>query len=290
MASCSFGRCRSASVWSSPLLCKEHFLVAFEEKVAATITEFTLLKRNDKVAVACSGGKDSTALLFLLHKLGYDVTALAVDEGIAGYRDRTLRDLKKFCSANKIPLKTVSFKTGFGSTLDHILSTKDVLPCSVCGTFRRTLLQQHAKGFDVIATGHNADDEAQAVLMNLARANLDLFPRGGPVTRSDASGFVRRVKPLYFCTEKECLTYALLRGLATEWNECPYAGRAYRNDAREALNAYEQAHPGAKVRVLRHYLMVRGPAARSRAVSCVRCGEPSARGLCKACRLVEAVL
>lgn len=272
-------------------LSKEAFVKEFEERVKKTITEYKLLKKKDKVIVAASGGKDSTVLLYLLKKLGYAVTALAIDEGIKGYRDKNLDDLKKFCKKEQIHLKIVSFKQAFGKDLDKILKLKQHHPCSVCGTFRRTLMNRHAKGFDAIATGHNADDESQSVLMNLTRANIDLFPRGGPVTTSKAKGFVRRIKPLYFCTEKEILTYALLHNLATEWNECPYAGQAYRNDVREVLNAREATHPGAKKKVLEHYLKVKKGIRpqESVAVPCVSCGEPSMAGECKACRLKAAI-
>ena len=152
-------------------------------------------------------------------------------------------------------------------------------------------MNRHAKGFDAIATGHNADDESQSVLMNLARANVGLFPRGGPVTTSKASGFVRRIKPLYFCTEKEILTYALLHNLATEWNECPYAGQAYRNDVREVLNNHEASHPGMKRKILNHYLKVKNCLLpqESIAVPCESCGEPSMAGECKACRLKAVI-
>lgn len=270
--------------------CKEHFISYFEEKVNETITEFNLLKKSDSVVVAASGGKDSMTLLFLLKKFGYNVTALAIDEGIKGYRDKSLEHLQHFCTQNNIILKTVSFEVAFGKKLDTILEKKDWHPCSVCGTFRRYLLNKHANGFDAIATGHNADDESQAVLMNLTRANIDLFPRGGPVTTSDAAGFVKRVKPLYFCTEKEILTYALFKGLNAEFSECPNVPKAYRATIRDALNDYEVTHPGTKENILRHYLAVSGGvSSTSAADTCPECGEPSQRGVCKACRLKVAI-
>ncbi len=289
-------RCSRTTVWHAPALCAEHFSARFEEKVQATIREHRLIRKRDKVAVACSGGKDSTALLFVLKRLGYDVAALAVDEGIAGYRDRTLRDLTSFTKNHNIPLRIISFKGAYGKDLDGILAKGKFRPCTVCGTFRRQLLNRVARGFDVLATGHNADDESQAVLMNLARANTGLFARIGPATTSApraerSSGFVRKVKPLYCCTEKECLTYALLHGLATAWNECPYAPQAYRNDARAVLLAYEARHPGARERVLRHFLKVKKGVfpRKTRAVPCASCGEPSTSGLCKACRLAASL-
>ncbi len=272
-------------------LCKKHFVAGFEQRVKETITQHKLIRKKDRVVVAASGGKDSTTLLFVLKKLGFDVSALAIDEGIAGYRDQTLQELKKFCKEKGITLKIVSFKDEYGKKLDKILKDKKLYPCSVCGTFRRQLMNRHAATFDVIATGHNADDEAQAVLMNLTRANTDLFPRGGPVTTSNAKGFVKRVKPLYFCTEKEIMTYALLNNIASEWTECPYITQAYRATVRDALNDFEAKHPGTKQNILRHYLTVKQqlPVQESAATACTQCGEPSAAGECKACRIAASL-
>jgi uncharacterized protein (TIGR00269 family) len=270
---------------------KEEFLAAFERRVRETITQYTLMRKKDRVVVAASGGKDSMVTLFLLKKLGYKVSALAIDEGINGYRNPSLLHLRHWCRLWKIPLQLVSFKEVFGKELDTILKRNDLSPCTVCGTFRRHLMSVHAKGFDVIATGHNADDEAQAILMNLCKANLDLFPRLGPVTGAGATGFTKRVKPLYFCTEKEILTYALLQGFAGAWDECPYAHTSFRADVRDELNRYEHRHPGAKRRILARYLGVKRTLTITtvKTETCPSCGEPSAAGQCKACRLHDVI-
>lgn len=280
--------CREHPVFEA--LCKEHFYKQFEARVKETIKKYGLFKKKDNVLVAASGGKDSLTTLFVLKKFGYTISALAIDEGIAGYRDDSLATLKKFCKEYSIPLKIVSFKKAFGKELDVILRKKEFSPCTLCGTFRRYLMNKHAKEFDVIATGHNADDEAQAVLMNLCKANTALFPRLGPMTASGVNGFTKRVKPLYFCTEKEILTYALLRGFSGRWDECPYAHTAFRADVRDELNRYEQTHPGTKRHILEHFLQ-RKEEVRFGSVStpCPSCGEPATTGVCKACRLKIAI-
>ncbi len=279
-------RCRKEAVFTTPALCTEHFISYFERKVKKTIADFTLLSKRDKIVVATSGGKDSLTTLFVLQKFGYDVTALLIDEGIAGYRPVTRKGLETFCQEKKIPLLVASFKKEFHFTLDEMMK-KGKHPCTVCGTFRRYLLHTYSKGFDVLATGHNADDEAQAVLMNLCRANTELFTRLGPRTTSRGQGFVPRVKPLSFCTEKEVMVYAFLNEIVVEFVECPYVAEAYRAGIRDALNEYERSHPGTKERVLRHFLKVKKtlPASESTTVACASCGEPSASGECKACRL-----
>ena len=76
--------------------CKKHFTIQLEAKVKKTIRKNRLIKPNDKVCVAISGGKDSSLLLYLLNKFfrkrpDIEIFALAVDEGIKGYRDESIK-------------------------------------------------------------------------------------------------------------------------------------------------------------------------------------------------------
>src|SRR5512138_788799 len=89
--------CRETAVYSSPDYCGKHFLEYVEKKTADTIEKFRLIEPGENICVAVSGGKDSTSLLLILKKLGYNVEALAIDEGIEGYRNVTLDFLKDFC-------------------------------------------------------------------------------------------------------------------------------------------------------------------------------------------------
>ena len=55
-----------------------------------------LFERGERVAIAASGGKDSTVLAHIMktlndrHDYGLDLFLLSIDEGIAGYRDDSL--------------------------------------------------------------------------------------------------------------------------------------------------------------------------------------------------------
>ena len=143
----------------------------FELHVKDTIRQFKLIKPGEKIGVAVSGGKDSTTLLYLLHKFyGADVTGIAIDEGIEGYRESTLEDLKKFCDEFKIRYEIYSFKELYGVTVDGIKGKMG--SCMACGVLRRASLNSAARDFDKIATGHNLDDECQSIVMNLLKGNL----------------------------------------------------------------------------------------------------------------------
>lgn len=283
------GSCSRRAAFSDPAYCREHFLAYVEEKIRDTIKSHTLLDKKDKVAVAVSGGKDSLTLLYLLKKFGYAVEAFLIDEGITPYRDQTIRDARTFCVQHDIPLHIHTFKEAGAKRVDE--ATIEGSRCTYCGTLRRNLLNKAAKGFDKLATGHNADDEAQAVVMNLAKAQTALLHKTGPLMAKQ-EGFVQKIKPLFFCTEKEITAYAFLRGFKQAFIECPFAPLSYRAAIRDILND----QPGAREAKLR-LLEQATDLARSLAVpkvsagACPRCGSPTqSSGVCKACDLAEVTI
>lgn len=294
MAKCN-GCINKAVIVSEKSFCGNHFVKHFENKVLKTIKRFNLIKEEDKIIVGSSGGKDSTTILYILKKYFGNVEALAIDEGIPGYRNITLESLKKFCKEYSVPLHIYSYKSEFGFSLTEALKVnKELKPCNICGTLRRYLLNTKARCFDKIATGHNLDDEAQSIMMNLVKAQLPLLSRLGPITGNVADdGFVPRIKPLYFCTEKEVATYAVIKQFSARFNQCPHSVNSFRASIRDQLNEYEVKNRGSKVRVVNNFLKLL-PGLKKQQASlnlnhCNNCGEPSSKELCRACNLVDTL-
>ncbi len=298
-------RCRTKPVIKLPnsniSLCKSCFLKYFESKARKTIRQYKLLKKGQHIGVAVSGGKDSLTTLYVLNKITKPqrttkLTAIAIDEGIKGYRDETLEFAKKVCKELKIPLKITSYKKEFGKTLDQILKKNDIKPCTVCGVFRRYLLNKLAQKlkFDVLATGHNLDDEAQSILMNQFRNNISASARLGPITgiKSDKK-FIRRIKPLYFLTEKEIMTYAYLKNLSTKYDECPYAKESYRDEMRTLINNFDKKYPSSKHSIINSFIevmpMLKKNYKKSNIKYCKSCGEPTSQEECKTCKLIKQI-
>ena len=277
--------CQEPAVSAEPHLCQAHFTQWVEETVRETITAYELLKPDWRIAVAASGGKDSTSLLSILKKLGYHVEALAIDEGIPGYRDQTLEDLKTFTRQEGIPLRIIRVAEAYGTTIQHVAEAQRIIPCRVCGVWRRRLLERAAlgEGYDALATGHNLDDEVQSLLMNLAKAQLSVLARQQPITGGDArEGFTRRVKPFILLSEKHIALYSILKRFPVRYVECPYHERGFRHRVRIPLSYQEK-----KTLLLSHYRMQY--ATREEPLTrCRICGLPSSRSVCAACAYAKS--
>ncbi|MEK6952127.1 MAG: TIGR00269 family protein [Nanoarchaeota archaeon] len=295
--------CKNNSVITLPnsniSLCKKHFNIYFERKVRKTIRIYNMIDKNDTIGIACSGGKDSMSLLYILNKIfkptKVKLVALAIDEGIKDYRDPNFKFVKSFCKKNKIKLHTFSFKKEFGKTLDEIKKKNpETIPCTFCGVFRRKILNDKALelGVNKLATGHNLDDEAQTILMNQFRKNTRASAVLGPVTGIvDDPKFIRRIKPFYFLTEKEITTFAFLNNILDKYAECPNAKLSYRNSVLELINEFEKRYPGTKYNIVSSFLetlpLVKESFKNKTIKTCKKCGAATSKEICQACVLLE---
>lgn len=255
--------------------------------------------QDDIIALGVSGGKDSFSLLYLINKLSekkriMNLKIIVVDEGIKGYRN--LNNVKKYCKEKNIDLHVYSFKKEFGMTLDEMLKKTNLKPCSICGVLRRFLLNSKARelGAKKIATGHNLDDEAQSILMNQFRGNIERSARLGPITGilTDPR-FVRRIKPFYFLTEEEVTTYCSLKRFPVKHDKCPYAITSYRAEVKEILNKFTKKHKQTKHAIINSFLdilpLLKEKYAKVKIKSCKNCGEPCSGDVCKVCELLEEI-
>lgn len=286
-------------LYSGENLCKSHFTGYFESKVLKTIRQFELIEKDENLGVALSGGKDSLTVLHILKKLSeknskININAIAIDEGIHNYRDKTLEKARDFCDKSNIQLHIFSYKEEFGLTLDEMLKILEVKPCSICGVFRRYLLNKKSKELKLtkLATGHNLDDECQSIMMNQMKNNIHASARLGPkVGLIQDSKFVQRIKPLYLCTEKEVTAYAFINGLLDEFNECPNVPQSFRANVRDMLNNLENKYPGTKYSTVNSFLQtlhLLKQKFKSEAIKvCAKCSEPSANDICNACVYLE---
>ncbi|MCW3130586.1 MAG: TIGR00269 family protein [Methanophagales archaeon] len=294
---CSKGKCQNPAIihqkYSGLHLCEPHFIEDVERKVKKEIRKQWLIEHGDTIAVAMSGGKDSSALLYLLKKFFHSRTdlefiSIAVDEGIKGFRSVTLRNAEKIAKELGVELFTFSFKKEFGFTLDEIAAKGfEQAPCTFCGVLRRKVIDRKAKelGATKVATAHNLDDEVQTILINYIRGDIARLSR----LRGRRNEFVPRIKPLRGVPEKEVALYALVAGIPISTVQCPYVKLSFRFTVKRMLNEFEMKHPGTKYSLMRGYERMSEflPKEGRELLKCERCGEASASIICKACEIVE---
>ena len=256
------------------------------------------MKSGDRLAVAVSGGKDSMVMLRRLRSMfhprsGIEIHAIIVDEGIEGYREEGIEATKKECQALDISLKIVSFKDMFGYTLDEMISMDpDTVPCTYCGVFRRQALNRASKDIKAtkIAFGHNLNDTAGSILMNICRGDVERLARLGPHDRPQP-GLIPRILPLRMIPEEECALYAIIEDMDILSDECPYAYRAHRGEFVKLMADLEDVTPGTRHSILSSYEKLKVPLKATfkpaTLLDCEKCGEPSMSRLCKACELIE---
>jgi uncharacterized protein (TIGR00269 family) len=284
--------------YSGAHLCKTHFNEFFEKRVKKEMRKQFRLQKNEVVALAVSGGKDSVVMMHVLHDILKDrkdleFHAITVDEGIKGYRPESINFAKKSAKTLGIPIHIVTFSDLVGTTMDDIFKLPiKTTPCSYCGVFRRKALNTKAKelGATRLATGLNLDDTAQSILMNLLRGDVAKLARLGPHKKVQ-EGLVPRIQPLRLIPEKESYLYAMLNNIEFYDGECPYSERALRGKYRDILNDLEKDTPGTRHALLQSYdsitdaLMSYYPPAELR--ECAECGEPTLSELCKSCAMLK---
>lgn len=284
---------------SGQILCKECFIESIEKKVIKTIKKEKLLDKGDKVLVALSGGKDSVTTLEILNSFRkrriIDICAVTVDEGIANYRQAGVDIATRHAERLGIEHKVVSLKEDYGITLDEIMQRENHKgSCTYCGVFRRTIINKAARemGATKIATGHNLDDEVQAIMMNYLEGNTDNLTKLGAKTESKADEFTVKIKPLREIPEREIGLYVVAKELEVHFDSCPYAMQSFRGEISDVMNQLAEKHPTIKYSTLRGYEKIKKilkdemqkDYAHGR---CKRCGEPSSNELCKACSFLE---
>jgi cytoplasmic tRNA 2-thiolation protein 1 len=256
-----------------------------------------MLQHGDRVAVAVSGGKDSLSLLYILKIiLGANhrtlPIAITVDEGIKDYRDESLEIVNQFCANLGVENKIVSYKELFGHDMDSAIlerPSNKLSSCSICGTFRRRAIDIAAEevGANVVATGHNLDDQIQTFMINMMSG--DVMRIGWTSPQSVGKKFhTRKIKPFCEIYEQEIVFYALLRDIPFQTEHCPYMNESIRTQIREFVNTLERERPGIKynlynsVSKISNYLNTFPHNFDSK--KCATCGKLATSEICSVCK------
>jgi uncharacterized protein (TIGR00269 family) len=275
--------------------CADDFVGFFQGQVLETVRRWKMFPRDEPVLVAVSGGKDSLALWDVLLEAGYQTAGLYLDLGIFDYSRESKARCERFAAARGARLVVVTVADVVGAGIPAVRQATRRPTCSACGLSKRYLMNRAAleHGFEVVATGHNLDDEAATLLGSTLRWDDSALARQTPVLEATHPKLVRRVKPLFRLTERETAAYAFLRGIDYVVEECPFARGATSLTHKDILNRLEDASPGTKATFFVNYLERARPLFQSREQvelrECVRCGQTTTGEVCAFCKLADQV-
>ena len=281
--------------------CRPCFTEFVHDQVVRAIKSERMFERDARILVAVSGGKDSLALWRILLKLGYRADALYVDLGIPGYSATSREKVQRFAEAAAqdhgaaLCIHTVQDAEGAGIRELSMLVHRPT--CSTCGTIKRYQFNRAAvdQDYDVMATGHNLDDEAARLLGNVLHWQMEYLEKQGPNLPASVEGFAKKVKPLYRLAEREIAAYAVLNRIDYIVEECPMAKGSKMLLYKEVLNRLETESPGTKQRFYWGFLdqerLTRGASSmlekdRSALQPCTTCGQPTTAQICSYCRMI----
>lgn len=212
-----------------------------ESALRKAIFDFSLIsEKTTRLSIALSGGKDSLALLFLLHALRgrgfplFELFAIHVDGEFSCGAGVDANYLKKICNELKVPFIT--------KTSTQKLET---LECYRCSRERRKLIFDAAKevGAPTIAFGHHRDDSAQTLLLNLLHKAE--FAANLPKVEMQDYG-VTIIRPLIYIDEESIRKFAKEYGFQRISCQCPVGQKSKRKKVDHLLSLLEEEFPHAR--------------------------------------------
>jgi tRNA(Ile)-lysidine synthase len=214
-----------------------------ERDVEQTIERNGVIRRGERVLVACSGGPDSVALAAALHALTkrsqLKVCAAFVNHGLreSAWQDECI--VLQIAARLEMPLDVVS--------LDADAANEQRLR-----TARYGALIDVAKRRDcaVVATAHHAEDQTETVLLALLRGTGPAGLRGMPFRRRLAPG-IELARPFLGIPPEALRAYCHARALPYAVDPTNAESSLRRNAVREALAALRPLFPGLDTAVAR---------------------------------------
>ena len=246
--------------------CGPCFIDYVRTQVRVAIDAHEMFRYDDDILVAVSGGKDSLALWDVLLDMGYKASGLYLGLGIGGYSSRSEQVVRGFAGRRGAALHVEDLAEEYGFAIpDSVKNPRrgertskgpGRAACGTCGLSKRYVFNKVAlrNGYDVMATGHNLDDEAAQLLGNVLRWQTEFMSRQSPLLPASAQGLARKVKPLYRLTEREMAAYCVIKGLDYVVEECPLVEGNTVMRYKDALNELERTAPGTKAHFLFGFL------------------------------------
>lgn len=261
-----------------------------EKKVLKTVSEYRLCSKKERVAVALSGGKDSSVTAYILKKFGYNIEGIHINLGMGKHSDDSQKAVEKLCSDLKINLHIFYPERETGKNMLKIFkenSGRKLNTCVMCGVVKKWILNKKTRElkFSKIATGHHMNDQLESFLMNILKGSPELNRGFYPILKTKDKKMVPRIRPLFFVEEKEIENYAKTKKLNVIREICPYRGETYRVEVREFVRTLSKKQ---KENLMKNAMKFNEKFIKKneKINYCEKCGEVCRKKTCKMCELI----
>ncbi|MGD0279815.1 MAG: tRNA lysidine(34) synthetase TilS [Smithella sp.] len=210
------------------------------KKVRKTIEKYNLLEKGERVVVALSGGPDSTALLAVLASIARELDlSLIAAHFNHGLRGAESDEDERFC-------RDLSDKMGLvfcAGKMDRN-NKKGVSPEDFFRRQRYDFLNKAAADYQArkIALGHNLQDQAETVLLNLLRGS-GLEGLKGILPKRDGN----IIRPLIEISRREIISFLDKSGIPYRQDSSNKNRMYLRNQIRTELIPYLQEKYNPKI-------------------------------------------
>ncbi len=183
------------------------------------------------MAVALSGGKDSSALLLILDYIRrhshMKFELLGIHVRMGSYETAFLQELCKRLGADYRE-----------TSLSLPASMPSGVVCSVCARLKRGAMARvlEDEGVRKLALAHHADDMAQTILMNLAKGVG--FLGFAPVVSLPGEP-LQLIRPLIYLREYTLASLHRRSLIPLVGDSCPFSRETFRTKAKHALQSLE---------------------------------------------------
>lgn len=174
------------------------------------IKDFNLIKKDDKIAVCISGGKDSMLMAKLfqmfqkISNVPFEIVYLVMNPG---YNDVNLNRIVENAKTLEIPI------TIFDTKIFDATQKMEKNPCYMCARMRRGHLYSKAKelGCNKIALGHHYTDVIETTLMSMLHGGQiqGMLPR---IKSANFEG-MELIRPLYYIHEEAIINWRIRNNL-----------------------------------------------------------------------------
>ena len=180
------------------------------DKILNDITKYGIINKGDRIAVACSGGKDSMALLQYLStkkdEIGFELSSVIVDHCIRDVSAEDSKFVAGYCQKNNIKLYSFKVDAKAFSQDKKLTLEQGARECRY-----RVFKSLVTKGIvDKIALAHHMQDQAETILLNIFRGTGIAGASGMDFKRDDIY-----IRPMLNVSKNEIVAYI-------ESNEIPY--------------------------------------------------------------------